>query len=399
MLELFLQQLPTSVQTILASITPITVEKAAEVADRILEVSIPNVSLSTNAIASSSENRILQEIERLNRRIDDLTMRQRTPERRNNSRSPNHSRNRSFSHSRESGFCRYHRKFQERAKRCNSPCSYKKNRTQRGVIATTFSQPHISRRLFIKDKSSNIAFLIDTGSDVSVLPASISEKRKGNSIQQLSAANTSPINVYGKRLLTLDLNLRRVFRWPFLIASVSVPIIGADFLYHFNISPDLRNRKLIDNATKLSAICKLVSPEVHSIKLVSGESIFHDVLREFPEVVQPPSFSQEPPLSQNYTGPHEVIHRTDKVFTILINGKKKAVSIDRVKPASVWNDTEDIPLTGISKQQASETYQHPKDKTMSHINKTESQSNEKTIKQTRSGRHVRFPKDLEHYIT
>ncbi|GFQ76822.1 transposon Ty3-I Gag-Pol polyprotein [Trichonephila clavata] len=168
-----------------------------------------------------------------------------------------------------------------------------KKRTQRGVIATTFSQPHISRRLFIKDKSSNIAFLIDTGSDVSVLPASISEKRKGNSIQQLSAANTSPINVYGKRLLTLDLNLRRVFRWPFLIASVSVPIIGADFLYHFNISPDLRNRKLLDNATKPSAICKLVSPEVHSIKLVSGESIFHDDLREFPEIVQPPSFSQE----------------------------------------------------------------------------------------------------------
>ncbi|GFR09381.1 transposon Tf2-9 polyprotein [Trichonephila clavata] len=127
MLELFLQQLPTSVQTILASITPITVEKAAEVADRILEVSIPNVSLSTNAIVSSSENRILQEIERLNRRIDDLTMRQRTPERRNNSLSRNHSRNRSFSRSRESGFCWYYRKFQERAKRCNSPCSYKKN--------------------------------------------------------------------------------------------------------------------------------------------------------------------------------------------------------------------------------------------------------------------------------
>ncbi|GFT80134.1 transposon Tf2-9 polyprotein [Trichonephila clavipes] len=170
---------------------------------------------------------------------------------------------------------------------------YKKKRIQRGVNATTFSQPHISRRLFIKDKSSNTAFLIDTGSNVSVLPASLSEKRKGNSIQQLSAANTSPINVYGKRLLTLDLNLRRVFRWPFLIASVSVPIIGADFLYNFNISPDLRNRKLINNATKISRNCKLVSPEVHSIKLVSGESIFHGVLREFPEIVKPPSFSQE----------------------------------------------------------------------------------------------------------
>ncbi|GFY79580.1 transposon Tf2-6 polyprotein [Trichonephila inaurata madagascariensis] len=109
--------------------------------------------------------------------------------------------------------------------------------------------------------------------------------------------------------------------------------------------------------------------------------------------------SVQPPLSQNYTGPHEVIRRTDKVFTILINGRKKAVSIDRVKPAYVWDDTDDIPLTGISKQQTNETDPHSKDKIMSHVNKTESQSNEKTVQKTRSGRHVRFPKDLEQYIT
>ncbi|GFW23094.1 hypothetical protein TNCV_3801951 [Trichonephila clavipes] len=54
----------------------------------------------------------------------------------------------------------------------------------------------------------------------------------------------------------------------------------------------------------------------------------------------------------------------------------KAVSIDRVKPAYVWDDTDDIPLTGISKQQADETDLHSKDKTMSHVNKTESQPNE-----------------------
>ncbi|GFR14248.1 transposon Tf2-6 polyprotein, partial [Trichonephila clavata] len=109
--------------------------------------------------------------------------------------------------------------------------------------------------------------------------------------------------------------------------------------------------------------------------------------------------SVQPPLSQYYTGPHKVIHRTVKVFTILINGKRKAVSVDRVIPAYVWDDTDGIPLTGISKQQAGETDQHPKDKTMSHKNKTKSQSNEKTVKKTRSGRHVRFPKDLEQYIT
>ncbi|GFT75080.1 transposon Tf2-6 polyprotein [Nephila pilipes] len=60
--------------------------------------------------------------------------------------------------------------------------------------------------------------------------------------------------------------------------------------------------------------------------------------------------SLQPSLSQNYTGPHEVVHHTDKVFTILINRKKKTVSIDRVRPAYVWDDTNDIPLTGRSQK-------------------------------------------------
>ncbi|GBM76652.1 hypothetical protein AVEN_234870-1 [Araneus ventricosus] len=38
MLELFLQRLPTSVQTILAAVTDLTLDKAAEISDRILEV-------------------------------------------------------------------------------------------------------------------------------------------------------------------------------------------------------------------------------------------------------------------------------------------------------------------------------------------------------------------------
>ncbi|GFT80927.1 transposon Tf2-6 polyprotein [Trichonephila clavipes] len=101
----------------------------------------------------------------------------------------------------------------------------------------------------------------------------------------------------------------------------------------------------------------------------------------------------------SFLRPHKVIRRTDKVFIILINGKRKTVSIDRVKPAYVWDDTDDIPLTGISKQQTDETDHHSKDKTMSHINKAEPQPNEKTVNKTRSGRHDRFPKDLEQYIT
>uniref|UniRef100_A0ABD2WD90 Integrase catalytic domain-containing protein n=1 Tax=Trichogramma kaykai TaxID=54128 RepID=A0ABD2WD90_9HYME len=50
-------------------------------------------------------------------------------------------------------------------------------------------------------------------------------------------------------------------------------------------------------------------------------------------------------LQPPYTGPHEVIKRDEKTFTLKIRGKPQAVSIDRVKPAYVFSST-----SAISKQ-------------------------------------------------
>ncbi|GFT30745.1 transposon Tf2-9 polyprotein [Trichonephila clavipes] len=341
-LEPFLQQLLTSVQTILASIMPITVDKAAEVADSILETILQCVKeLHNEEITLACE--IVPEIDHF-RVPGNLVV----------------------------GITK---SFKKEPRNALHPTAIKKKRIQRGVIATTFSQPHISRRLFIKDKSSNTAFLIDTGSDVSVLPASISEKRKGNSIQQLSAANTSPINVYGKRLLTLDLNLRRVFRWPFLIASVSVPIIGADFLYNFNISPDLRNRKFIDNATKPSTNCKLVSPEVHSIKLVSvvkhlnetsGPPVFAKARRLAPdrlkiaksEFQQMLNLGHIRPSKSNYASPLHIVPKKDSNNWRPASGIKKRPKRNvKIKPKEVLEWTDEA-TTAFEQQLAHATLLH-----------------------------------------
>ncbi|KAF8785287.1 hypothetical protein HNY73_010849 [Argiope bruennichi] len=55
-------------------------------------------------------------------------------------------------------------------------------------------------------------------------------------------------------------------------------------------------------------------------------------------------------LSQPYTGPHVAVRcssrrkSSHKMFTILVSGKKKSVSIDQVKPAFCLDDDNDVPF-------------------------------------------------------
>ncbi|KAG8180264.1 hypothetical protein JTE90_019545 [Oedothorax gibbosus] len=65
--------MPTSVQTILAAVSDLNVDKAAEIADRILEVTpTPTAIFSVSGTNSSFEERLLSEINKLNKRDDQL---------------------------------------------------------------------------------------------------------------------------------------------------------------------------------------------------------------------------------------------------------------------------------------------------------------------------------------
>lgn len=77
--------------------------------------------------------------------------------------------------------------------------------------------------------------------------------------------------------------------------------------------------------------------------------------------------ASRPPLQPAYTGPHKVLQRTDKAFTLLIKGKRVTVSIDRLKPAYVMVDGDDLENNRQAVQKSTHT----------------------TV--TRSGRHVHFP--------
>lgn len=88
-------------------------------------------------------------------------------------------------------------------------------------------------------------FLVDTGSDVLLVPSSPNSKSKPSDVV-LFAANNSRIATFGEERLTLDLGLRRSFSWNFYVAAIPSPIIGADLLAHFGLTVDLSRRCLVD---------------------------------------------------------------------------------------------------------------------------------------------------------
>lgn len=122
MLELFNQHMPRAVQTILAALTDVSLDKAAEIADRVVEVTPIPVSDCSVSSVNSIEDKLLAEIKKLHIRIDALS-RSRSQTRNKNFKP----RERSRSKSQHFENCWYHYKFGEKAKKCNPPCNFSKN--------------------------------------------------------------------------------------------------------------------------------------------------------------------------------------------------------------------------------------------------------------------------------
>ena len=100
------------------------------------------------------------------------------------------------------------------------------------LMATGVSGLIPSRLFYIIDSNHNYRFLVDTGAEVSILPPSPADCKHQDGFNLL-AVNGSGIATFGKCSLTLNLGLRRTFRWVFAIANVHTPILGADFLRHY----------------------------------------------------------------------------------------------------------------------------------------------------------------------
>ena len=147
-----------------------------------------------------------------------------------------------------------------------------------------------SRLLRLFDSNSKQRFLIDTGAEVSVFPASRSDRLHKGDVT-LRAANNSFINTYGLKQLILDFVLPRPLTWRFLIADVTQPIIGADFLLQHKLLVDLNQKRLIDtrNGSRVYAEPSSdSSPRLNNISLPAADADpFIKLLAKFPSLTTP----------------------------------------------------------------------------------------------------------------
>lgn len=141
--------------------------------------------------------------------------------------------------------------------------------------------------LFIRDSTSGKRFLVDSGSQLSLLPPAGTDRSAGGCGPPLSAANGSSITSFGTRSVTVCFNGRQ-FEWDFVIASITAPIIGADFLFANGLLVDVANRRLIDAVTFTTFPCETGGPGplTHTNVVVSGD-VFQRLLAEFPSLTTP----------------------------------------------------------------------------------------------------------------
>ena len=133
----------------------------------------------------------------------------------------------------------------------------------RGVAAAALPEGQPGRLLQLEDEKSGQRFLVDTGSTFSILPYSSDAKTSGPS---LVTADRTPIKCWGSQMTAISI-AGREYKWKMLRAAVACPIIGADFLAHYDFMVDLKNNRLIGkNNLKIS----LVAPSPRKVLATVG---------------------------------------------------------------------------------------------------------------------------------
>ena len=132
----------------------------------------------------------------------------------------------------------------------------------------------------VADEVSRKRCLVDTGSQVSLWPPTTSTSNLQRSSVRLTAGNGTPIKAFGKQSRKIKIG-GKTYKFVFLVAQVSRPILGLDFLQAFGMTLDLRHRRLIHDGT--STRFSTTSTPISGVNVVHSSPFAH-LLVDFPEI-------------------------------------------------------------------------------------------------------------------
>ena len=135
---------------------------------------------------------------------------------------------------------------------------------------------------------------------MSVLPHATFGNLNKSPVHSLSAANGTPINAYGSKLIQVSLGLRRTFWHEFILAEVNRPIIGADFLSKHGLLIDIQNKRLVDPLTELHSSGTVATVDTPTPKFFSISGEYAELLKQYPKLLSAPDY--------NVPVKHSVVH-------------------------------------------------------------------------------------------
>ena len=143
-----------------------------------------------------------------------------------------------------------------------------------------------SNVFFLLDPPTGTRFLVDTGACRSLYPkAMLREVQSRGGTERLIAANGSSIPTYGTSRLQVPVGGHRL-TWKFLIAEVLMPIIGADFLAHYDLLVDVRRHRLVNTET-LTTTPISAAPRNLATNITFAPDDYSSLLAQYSDVFKP----------------------------------------------------------------------------------------------------------------
>ena len=154
---------------------------------------------------------------------------------------------------------------------------------KRGSSWQSASTKHVS----VVDRLSGRSYLVDTGAEVSVYPASVQECKSQPPSSTLTAANGTSIHTWGKRKVFLAIGQKGQYQHEFYLADVTRPILGADFFIKHGLAIDLRGKRLVSLDNMSILLRETKSPLTLSGLGFPLKHEYDSLLQQFPELLTP----------------------------------------------------------------------------------------------------------------